>query len=226
MTVQERAKVLSAQANRESPPDEYDGHAQTEVDLIRETVPRRTIDSSVQESDTARETVPASPPRPIGSMVRILFGLVWLADVYFKWQPSFLNGLLDVMHDGTMGQPGWLMPWFNFNHAIIAIQPGLWAYGIAIVETAIALALVVGLARKLTYIGGAVWSLLIWATAEGFGRSRPGEIATDIGTAIIYAVVFLALLAADQCSGTRPYSVDALIERRIPWWRGLAEIGR
>jgi len=78
-----------------------------------------------------------------------------------------------------MGQPGWLTPWFSFVHAVIAVQPRLWAYGIAVVETGIAAALIVGFARKVTYVGGAVWSLLIWVTAEGFGRSRPGEIATD-----------------------------------------------
>ena len=87
-------------------------------------------------------------------------------------------------------------------------------------------ALVLGFARKVTYMGGAIWSLLIWATAEGLGRTRPGEIATDIGTAIIYAVVFLALLAADRCYATRPYSLDALIERHLPWWRRIAEVGR
>jgi hypothetical protein len=89
--------------------------------------------------------VPApAPTRLFGSAVRILFGLIWLVDVYFKWQPSFLQG-----------------------------------------------------------------------------------IATDIGTAIIYAVVFLALVALDaRGKGTRPYSLHAVIERRLPWWRRLAEVRR
>lgn len=78
---------------------------------------------------------------------------------------------------------------------------------------------------KVTYVGGAVWSLLVWATAEGFGRMSSG-VATDIGTAIVYSGVFLALLAADQCERTRPFSIDAAIERRLPWWRRVAEIRR
>jgi nitrite reductase (NO-forming) len=118
------------------------------------------------------------------------------------------------------------MPWFNFNRAIVAIGPTAWAYGIALAETGIALAVLLGFARKLTYVGGAVWSLLVWATAEGFGRAGSGEVATDIGTAIVYAVVFLALLAADQCERTRPYSLDAVIERRLPRWRSVAEVRR
>lgn len=92
-------------------------------------------------------------------------------------------------------------------------------------ETVLAIALIFGIARKLTYIGGALWSLAIWSTAEGFGRT-PDGVATDIGAAVIYAVVFLALLAFDARSrGTRPYSLDALIESRLPAWRRIAEIG-
>jgi nitrite reductase (NO-forming) len=65
--------------------------------------------------------------------------------------------------------------------------------------------------RKISYALGALWSLLIWATAEGFGHSD--NVPTDMGTAIIYAVVFLALLALDVRAGTRALSVDAVIER-------------
>jgi nitrite reductase (NO-forming) len=129
------------------------------------------------------------------------------------------------MHDGSAGQPGWLMPWFTLTRSVMAVQPALWAYAIALVETGIAIAVLLGLARKATYIGGALWTLMIWATAEGLGRTAPGAIATDIGTGVIYTVAFLALLAADRCAETRPYSLDAVIERRVPWWRRIAEIG-
>lgn len=64
-------------------------------------------------------------------------------------------------------------------------------------------------------MGGAIWSLLIWATAEGLGRTQPGEVATNIGMAIIYSTVFLVLLAANQHAGTRRYSLLLVIERRL-----------
>lgn len=204
---------------------EQDGHRSYGMRIVRESIPTRVLSDRRATADVVEEPIPVSASWPLGSAVRVAFGLIWLTDVYFKWQPSFLNGLQDVMHDGATGQPRWLMPWFNVTHAVIAIQPTLWAYGVALAETAIALAVLLGFARMVTYIGGAVWSLLIWATAEGFGRMSSG-VATDIGAAIVYSVVFLALLAADQCERTRPYSVDAVIERRLPWWRRVAEVRR
>jgi len=101
----------------------------------------------------------------------------------------------------------------------------LFAYGTAIVETLLALALLAGFARKFTYIGGALYSLLVWATAEGFGGPYSGS-STDIGAAIIYVVVFLALLVVNARSETSRYSVDRLIERRWAWWHRVAEVGR
>jgi nitrite reductase (NO-forming) len=177
------------------------------------------------KAQLVQEIVSVSRPRRVGSLVRILFGLIWVVDAYFKWQPSFLSGVRDVMSGGAKGQPGWLAPWFDFAQGVITVNPTLWAYSIAAVETAIALVLIFGFARKVVYIGGAIYSLLIWSTAEGLGRTS--GVATDIGPAIIYAVVFLALLALDmRGKGTRPYSLDAVIERRLPWWRRLAEVGR
>lgn len=199
------------------------GVRSTHPDAESPAVAQQDHESKV--AGVVRETVPAAPRRQIGSLVRILFGLIWGIDAYFKWQPSFQQHLEGVISGGAKGQPGFLAPWFDFAKGAVAIDPTLWAYGTALAETGLAIVLLLGLARKVTYIGGAVYSLLIWATAEGLGRTS--GVATDIGTAIIYSVVFLALLALDmRGKGTRPYSLDAVIERRVPWWRGLAEVGR
>jgi hypothetical protein len=87
----------------------------------------------------------------------------------------------------------------------------------------IALALVLGGTRKLTYLTATAFSLMIWATAEGFGGPYTGGGAdVDVGAGLIYALVFIALLVI-TCDGPDPYSLDAVIERRLPWWRRLAE---
>jgi nitrite reductase (NO-forming) len=72
-------------------------------------------------------------------------------------------------------------------------------------------------------VGCAVYSLLVWATADGFGGPYSAS-STDVGPAIIYAVVFLALLVVNARSGTSRYSLDRHIERRWAWWHRVAEV--
>ena len=61
--------------------------------------------------------------------------------------------------------------------------------------------------------------------AEGFGGPyTPG--ASDIGTAVIYAVVFVGLLALMAYAGPARYSADYYLEKKISWWWKVAEIGR
>jgi hypothetical protein len=48
-------------------------------------------------------------------------------------------------------------------------------------------AVTAGFVRKVTYISAAAFSLMIWATAEGFGGPYTSG-ASDVGTATIYAV--------------------------------------
>lgn len=94
----------------------------------------------------------------------------------------------------------------------------------AVVETLIAATLILGFARKLTYLSAAAFSLLIWATAEGFGGPYTSG-SSDVGTAIIYAVVFVGLLALSYHTGPSRYSVDYYLEQRFSWWWRRAELG-
>ena len=160
-----------------------------------------------------------------GTAVRVAFGMVWLADAALKWPPAYRTNFLEQLRAGAQGQPRWLHPWFHLVVRLVSPRIALFAYGTALVETLLGLALLAGFARKFTYIGGAIYSLLVWATAEGFGGPYSGS-RTAIGAAIIYAVVFLALMVMNARSETSRYSVDRLIERRWPWWHRVAEVGR
>ena len=100
--------------------------------------------------------------------------------------------------------------WINLQHPRV----DFFAYLVAVDETLIAAALIFGFARKLTYISAAVFSLLIWPTAEGSGGPYTSGSA-DIGTAFIYAVAFTSLLTLNAYAGPRRYSVDYYFEKRI-----------
>lgn len=175
------------------------------------------------EAATATETrsLPAWPK----DALRVSFGMIWAIDAALKWLPGFRAGYMDTIMGQAKGQPGWLHPWFDFWINLQRPRVTLFAYLVAVVETLIAAALILGFARKLTYISATVLSLLIWATAEGFGGPYTSG-ASDIGTAIIYAVVFAGLLALSYYAAPARYSADYYLERRFSWWWRLAELRR
>ncbi len=176
----------------------------------------------------------SSTPAPAGAHhtinwpktgLRVTFGVIWLIDAILKWLPGFRSGYMDQLMGQADGQPGWLGPWFRFWIDLQHPRAAFFAYLVAVVETLIALAVIAGFARKLTYTAAIVFSLLIWSTAEGFGGPYTSG-ASDIGTAIIYAVVFAGLLGFAYYEGTSKYSADAYLEPRISWWHRVAEVGR
>jgi nitrite reductase (NO-forming) len=154
---------------------------------------------------------------------RIAFGLIWLIDAGLKWEPAFRSGFTAMLKESAQGQPGWLHGWFHLWINMVAPNSGFFAYSTAVIETLVAVAVLVGFARKFTYISAALFSVLIWATAEGFGGPYSSS-STDIGTAVIYAVVFMGLLALDYETGPSRFSVDSLIEQHVSWWHRIAEI--
>jgi nitrite reductase (NO-forming) len=157
--------------------------------------------------------------------LRISFGLIWLVDAVLKWLPGFRAGYMDTIMGQAQGQPGWLKPWFDFWINLQHPRAAFFAYLVAVIETLIALALIAGFARKLTYSAAIVFSLLIWGTAEGFGGPYTSG-AADIGTAVVYAVVFAGLLALSYYAGAARYSADYYLENKIGWWWRIAEVRR
>ena len=157
--------------------------------------------------------------------LRIGFGIIWLIDAVLKWLPGFKDSYMATIMTTRDGQPGWLRWWFDFwinlQHPAATF---FWAL-VATAETLIAVALITGFARKLTYLSAIGLSLLIWSTAEGFGGPYTSG-SSDIGTAIIYAVVFAGLLALSYYVGPARYSADYYLERKYSWWWRIAELRR
>lgn len=165
--------------------------------------------------------VPAWPK----DALRIGFGIIWLVDAILKWLPGFRADYMDTIMGQAQDQPSWLKPWFDFWINLQHPQAAFFAYLVAAAETLIAVALIAGFARKTAYLAAIVLSLLIWSTAEGFGGPYTSG-AADIGTAIIYALVFAALLALSYYAGPARYSADYYLEKKISWWWRLAELRR
>jgi len=157
--------------------------------------------------------------------LRILLGLAWIANAGLKWFPAFGAGFLSILTAAAQGQPAFLKPWFGLVNAIASDgRASFLAYGAAALETYLAIALLTGFARKVTYSVGAAYTALIWATAEGFGGPYVPGSSTDVGAAIIYTLLFLMLLIHDAGVGSSRLSLDNVLERRMPRWRRVAEL--
>lgn len=156
------------------------------------------------------------------ALLRIVFGVMWAVDALFKWQPSFAASFVDQVNGAAAGQPSWLMPWFHFWSRLLSTNPHLFAILTASAESAIAIALLLGIARRSSYLAAVIFSLLIWSVAEGFGGPY-GSGSTDIGTGIIYAVVFLALYGLERLAKPSSWAVDNYLNKRFKWWSKLSE---
>lgn len=128
-------------------------------------------------------------------ILRIVFGLVWAVDAYFKWQPDFVNNFTDYLTKAGDGQAPIVQGWINFWINVVQVNPQIFAYVVAIAETLVALGLIFGVLSNLTYLGGALLALVIWSTAEGFGGPYVAG-STDIGAAVIYILVFVGLFVS------------------------------
>jgi nitrite reductase (NO-forming) len=176
----------------------------------------------------AREITMAAPApssaRPT-AILRIVLGLAWTANAALKWFPAFGAAFLPMLAGASQDQPGFLKPWFNLVTAVASDgRAPFLALGSAVMETYLAVALLTGFARKTTYAVGAIYTALIWATAEGFGGPYVPGISTDVGAAIISSLLFLTLLINDAGAGFSRFSLDSVLERRMPGWRRVAEL--
>ncbi|NMP21183.1 DoxX family protein [Sulfobacillus harzensis] len=156
------------------------------------------------------------------SLLRIAFGIIWGIDATLKWAPAFQKSYLSQVYAAAQGQPAWLAWLFHSAESVIRLDPRFFAIATAVVESLTALGLLLGFARRAGYIAGLVFSLMVWALAEGFGGPYTAG-ATDIGTGIIYAVVFAALYGLDRAVGPSPWSLDAVIARRWRRWEEVSE---
>jgi thiosulfate dehydrogenase (quinone) large subunit len=150
-------------------------------------------------------------------ILRIVFGIVWAVDAWFKWQPDFINNFASYLTGSLDGQPAWVQAWINFWINIIKVDPHVFAHLVAIGETAVAIGLLFGLLSNLTYIIGALLSVVIWTTAEGFGGPYVAGTA-DVGAAIIYVLVFAGLFLA---AAGLFYGVDRYLDPRVGRWNIL-----
>jgi nitrite reductase (NO-forming) len=128
-----------------------------------------------------------------GTIARVIFGIIFSIDAYLKWLPGYRNTYLSQLKTVAHGQPSWLHGWFHLWITVQSSAPTVFAVLTGIAETGLALCLLLGVARRLGYTAGAVYTLLIWGIGEGFGGPYTAG-TTDVGTGIVYTLLFATLL--------------------------------
>ena len=142
-------------------------------------------------------------PAVASTALRVAFGIVWIVGAALTFSGDFAAHYVGYLHNAAQGQPAWAAWWFNLWIAVVTPHAALFVWLTRIAETALALALILGFARKSVYILGALFSLLVWSTAEGFGG--PYTVgATNMGSGIVYVLVFIALMVINNRSGPSP----------------------
>src|SRR5690348_12030266 len=168
-----------------------------------------------------REHFSEAWPAMARTALRVAFGLIWVANAAFTWTSGFAIHYVGYLHNAAQGQPGWSAWWFDFWIWLVTPNVGVFVWLTRAIETALAAALVLGFARKTVYALGALFSLLVWSTAEGFGG--PYSVgATNMGAGIVYVLVFIALIAISRI-GPSPYSLDYYIQKAWPRWRLVSD---
>ncbi len=134
-------------------------------------------------------------------IVRVLFGLLWLFDAFWKWQPAFLEHSLSYLRASQVGQPGWIVAYIGlFIHIIRFVGPLLFGLFAALAETLLGLSLLTERGLKWSLQLGFFSSFGVWTTAEGWGGpyawGSTGNRGDMLGTADMYMIVYLYLIVA------------------------------
>jgi hypothetical protein len=69
-------------------------------------------------------------------------------DAILKWAPQIRGDILTVLTEALDGQPAWEQAWIHLWVSLASIDPILFGTFIALVETALALSLVTGIASR------------------------------------------------------------------------------
>ena len=186
------------------------------------TASTSTHASASQSNRAHHRRIPNPSAGWTGTTVRLLFGVIFGIDATFKWLPGYRDTYIGNMKSLAAAEPSWLHGWFHFWISLESTAPAAFATLVGLTETSLALVLLLGVARRAGYTAGLMYTLILWGVGEGFGGPYSFG-ATDVGTGIIYALLFVALLTFAPPARRERLSVDRFLESRLPWWRFVAE---
>ena len=82
--------------------------------------------------------------------LRSAFGVFMAIDAWLKWQPGFSAHYVGYLQNAANAQPRWLEGWFHMWLRLVTMHTGFFITTTRLIETAIAIGLLLGLARRIT----------------------------------------------------------------------------
>lgn len=145
-------------------------------------------------------------------IVRILFGVAWAIAAILKWQPAFIQSFPTIVGGANHGQPAIVQAWISLWVNIVHINPTLFAFLPALVESLLAICFICGVFTNLASLIGIVWAFIIWSVPEGFGAPYVAGQSTDIGAAFPYILLCVLLLLL---SSGRYLGIDRMLTPKL-----------
>ncbi|HEY6495290.1 MAG TPA: SCO family protein [Trebonia sp.] len=150
-------------------------------------------------------------------LLRVGFGVLWLADGLLQAQPQMPGGLADqVIKPSAASSPAWVQDLVNYGvhlwdyHPIQAASAAVW------IQVGIGLWMLVaarGRSARLAGLAGVAWGLIVWAFGEALGGIFAPGLSVLFGApggALLY-VVAGALLALPERAWDRPWRPGQLL---------------
>lgn len=134
------------------------------------------------------------------AILRILFGFIWVMNTWFQAQSASLGQFMPQFAHVVQGGPGWDQGYVQWViHAINVIGHYPAAIIMVVIDGLLALSLLTGVRLRFFAWVGIVYSLFIWTAEQAFGGPY-GTGSTDPGPGIVYALIFVFVLATHSWS--------------------------
>ena len=175
-------------------------------DILRFVLGGARAPEGGSRSAADRASIDLTRPRRAIELLRILIGVVWLANLLFIVVPandywSTFGSAAQSYGPTSLGGSGFA----NF----VAANPTFFAWLIALATAYLAIALILGVTTRLALLVGSAASVIFLATQFGSTFAFPG--GTDVGAHPLYLVVYATLWIG---GAGRSLSVDSLLWKR------------
>lgn len=150
-------------------------------------------------------------------ILRVTFGVILAFNALYQMHPAYLKSRFLASIAARPGQDGWYV---SFTHGVMAGVQSLGAPAVALATVAVGIALAVsmlgGIQVRLFAWVGVIFTLLLWITVGHLGGPYT-QGATDPGTLIVYALIFIAILLSEPVEhsvGRDPSEAEAGVRNR------------